>query len=266
MPEEDNAVWTRLRGDDDFKEMDSKKVRRLVSIAVAEVLGTGILVGLGCSATVVGLPTDGQVTHLNTVLSFAFAIATAIAVFGHISGAHVNPAVSLVALLYGLISLPVFFVYVISQIVGGVLGMMAIRVVTPTSCLEKNLCITLPHTDVGPAQAVLAEVFLTAILCIVVCAAWDRRTRNHQDSMPIKFGIAVVALALPGAKFSGASMNPARSFGPAFVSGNWQLHWIYWIGPMLGSVAATLIYRLFLDEPEQPPPTLGDVEESHPLS
>lgn len=259
-------VWSKLRGDEDFREMDSKKVRRLMNIIVAEILGTAILVGVGCGSTIKGIPTDDHVSHLIIALTFGFAIAIVVTTFGHISGCHVNPAVSLVSLMHGFISLPVFCVYVASQIVGGILGMLALRLITPGNCFDDNLCVTLPHKDVGPVSAMFAEFFMSAILCLTVCAAWDRRSQDRHDSMPIKFGLTVAALALAGAKFSGASINPARSFGPALVTGHWENHWVYWVGPMLGGFVATLVYRVTLEEPRLPPPTRSDEEEAHPLS
>uniref|UniRef100_A0A1B6D9E9 Aquaporin n=1 Tax=Clastoptera arizonana TaxID=38151 RepID=A0A1B6D9E9_9HEMI len=216
-------LWAKLRGDEDFKNMNATKIRHWVAVVVAEILGTAILVGLGCSAVhkeISGLP------HLDVVLTFSFAIAVVVTTFGHISGSHVNPAISLASLMHGQISIPAYFLYVISQLIGATLGIASVRLISPDQCTFENFCVTLPGPDVGPVRAAICEAFMTAILTLVVCAAWDRRCQDKHDSMPIKFGLTIVALALPGAKYSGASINPARSFGPALLSGNFTHHWV----------------------------------------
>uniref|UniRef100_A0A1B6FF84 Aquaporin n=1 Tax=Cuerna arida TaxID=1464854 RepID=A0A1B6FF84_9HEMI len=264
-------VWSKLRGDEDFKNMDTQKMWELVSIAVAELLGTAILVGLGCSGLMTGIPgTDPAINHLNIVLTFACAVSLCVTVFGHISGCHINPAVSLSAVIFGHISLPKFFLYVISQCVGACFGIFAVKLISPDYCTAENFCVTLPNPHVGPGKAMLAEAFTTGILVWVVDAIWDRRCQDKHDSLPVKFGFAVIALALPGAKYSGASLNPARSFGPALIAGNFTDHWVYWIGPMGGSILASAIYKTFLSEvtPPQSAPLrnrIDDPEEEHPL-
>ncbi|XP_054271013.1 aquaporin AQPAe.a-like [Macrosteles quadrilineatus] len=265
-----NNTWSRLRGDEDFYNLGPVEKKKLISQAVAETLGTAVFVGLGCSGVIANIPgTESWVNHLTIVLGFASAIALVVTVFGHISGCHVNPAISLAAVIMEVISIPKFLLYSVCQCVGACLGVAAVKVISPAYCTATDFCVTRPNVEVGAGAATLAEGFLTAILIWVVCAAaWDRRNLDKHDSLPIKFGFAVIAIALPGAKYAGCSVNPARSLAPALISGNWDYQWVYWIGPFGGSIIASYIYKTLLSEVD-PPMAVSTKEdpqdEEHPL-
>jgi len=247
--EREPDVWSKLRGDDEFRQLDAAKVWALVCVCVAEMLGTAVFVGLGCSSLIGNLQgAESHLSHLNIALTFACGIALVVMVFGHVSGCHVNPAVSLSAVIFGHLSLPKFILYVISQCVGATLGTAAVKLISPDHCTVGSFCVTLPHPTVGTTRALLAETLCTAILVWAVNAAWDPRCQDKHDSLPVKFGLVIIALVLPGAKYSGGSMNPARSLGPALLSGNFTSHWVYWVGPLTGSVIASVIYKTFLAE------------------
>ncbi|XP_054271012.1 aquaporin AQPAn.G-like [Macrosteles quadrilineatus] len=265
--EKKQDVWSRLRGDD-FSPLDSAKARNLLNLCVAEMLGTATFVGLGCSSLIGNIEgTESHLSHLNIALTFACGIALVVMVFGHVSGCHVNPAVSLSAVIFGNLSLPRFFLYVISQCLGATLGTAAVKIISPWYCTEGSFCVTTPTPAVGTSAALLAEAMCTGILVWAVNAAWDPRCQDKHDSLPVKFGLVIIALVLPGAKYSGGSMNPARSFGPALLAGNFTDHWVYWVGPLTGSTIASLIYKTFLSEvkPKVTPTSLEVTEEMQPL-
>lgn len=246
---------------DELQTLNGERFFEILKRATAEMLGTAILLGLGCMST--KDTTGGAASHLNIVLSFAFAVATSVMIFGHISGSHINPALSLVGVVMGKISLQIFVVYTIAQCIGATLGYSIARSLFPAHYLGETFCCTLPNPNVELSQAFSAEFLLTVIIAMVLCAAWDYKCLDKHDSLPLKFGFAVTALAIPGAQFAGCSINPARSFGPALVTGHWENHWVYWVAPLSGAFVGSFIYRvLFYDNPDKHNTVTYDTNES----
>lgn len=246
---------------DEIQTLNSKSLLNILRVALAELLGTAMLVGLGCMGTTT---LTGEVSHLNVVFSFAFAIAVSVMIFGHISGSHINPALSLVGVVMSKISIQMFVVYTVAQCIGATLGYCITTSLFPKDLLGKNFCCTAPSSKINISQAFSAELFLTAIIAMVLCAAWDNRCLDKHDSLPLKFGFAVVALAVPGAQFAGASLNPARTFGPALVNGNFEHHWLYWIAPLTGAFIGSVIYRIaFYESPVEYSPVSTKSDTNH---
>nr|CAD7258471.1 unnamed protein product [Timema shepardi] len=228
-------------------------VRTVLNIALAEFLGTGFLVFLGCMGTVVGLG-EFPPTHLQISITFGMVVATAIQLIGHISAAHLNPAVSVAAIILGKINIPMAVVYILAELSGGIAGFGLLQVVTPDSILRSKsngsccaLCVTLPHPELSAFQAVLAEGLATSVLILVVCAVWDKRNERNTDSVPLRFGFTVMAIAAAEGPYTGASMNPARSLGPVIWTGVWDSHWVYWVGPIVGAVLTSFMYKQVFD-------------------
>lgn len=209
----------------------------------AEFLCTTFLVLLGCMSCV---PFDGSDTKppIYGALGFGFAVLINIQAFGHISGAHMNPSVTLAAVLWGKISLPLGMAYVLAQCLGSMFGFGILIQVSPTDLIANGVCTTQPHERLGFLQAVGVEIILTLSLILLVCAMWDPVNSHLQESSAIKFGFAVVGLSIAGGSLTGASLNPARSLGPALWSGVWNAHWVYWTGPFVGSGLAALFYKV----------------------
>ncbi|CAN6463039.1 unnamed protein product [Victoria cruziana] len=157
----------------------------------------------------------------------------------HISGGHLNPAVTIGLAVAGNITIFRSVLYWIAQLLGSTLACLLLRFLT--GGLETPI-----HTlasGVGYLQGVIMELVLTFSLLFVVYATIVDPKRTAVGSQgPILVGLVVGANILAGGPFSGASMNPARSFGPAFASGNWTDHWVYWVGPLLGGALAGLVY------------------------
>ena len=208
----------------------------LLRRAGAELIGAYALVTTGCGAIIVN-SLNGALSHVGVALTFGLVITVMIASTGHISGAHFNPAVTLafaVIRRFPWVEVPI---YVAAQLFGAILGAGTLRVLFgPTA----NLGATLPQA--GPVQSLGIEFLMTAGLMFVITSV----ATNPRVPIPLAalaIGATVAIGALWGGPVSGASMNPARSFGPALVAGVWFQQWIYWLGPVLGASLGALIYQ-----------------------
>ncbi len=196
----------------------------------AECIGTFALVFFGCGAIANGLqPTS-------VAVAFGLAIAVMIYAFGHVSGAHFNPAVSIAFALGGHLPWPRLAVYAVAQALGATLGALALRV-----SLGQGVDLGVTQPSGSSIQAFAWEVALTFFLVLVITAvATDIRAVGEAAALAI--GGMVALGSLVGGPVSGASMNPARSLGPALVAGNLDDLWIYLLAPVAGAIAATLVY------------------------
>lgn len=198
---------------------------------VAEAIGTFALVFAGCGAVAAG-----SLTGPGIAAAFGLAVMTMIYALGHVSGAHFNPAVT-VAFAVGR-HFPVARVgpYWAAQIVGALGGAALLR----ATLGDVPLGVTQPTG--GTVQAIAWEAVLTFFLMLVIVAvATDSRAVGQAAAIAI--GGTVALGALVGGPVSGASMNPARSLGPAIVAGDLSNQWIYLVAPPIGAIAAALIYR-----------------------
>ena len=215
--------------------------------AAAELLGTYVLVTAGCGAIVVD-GTTGALTHLGVAASFGLAVLVAVAATGHLSGAHINPAVTVAFATSRHFPWAEVPVYVGTQLLGAVAGALTLRgLFGPRAALGATL-------PAGSAlQSLGVEALLTAVLMFVITSvATD--TRAVGELAAVAIGATVALDALWGGPVSGASMNPARSFGPALVAGAWRGHWLYWLGPLLGALMGAGAYQFLRgDQAERPP-------------
>lgn len=209
----------------------------LLRRAGAELVGTYALVTAGCGAIIVNA-TTGALTHLGVALTFGLIITVMIAAAGHLSGAHFNPAVTWAFALTRHFPWRELPIYIGAQTLGAVGGALTLRVLFGPVA---DLGATLPSG--GAVQALGLEILLSAILMFVIMAvATDTRAVGQLAAITI--GATVALDALWGGPISGASMNPARSFGPALIADAWRDHWVYWLGPLLGTSAGALLYQL----------------------
>ncbi|XP_024082949.1 aquaporin AQPAn.G-like isoform X1 [Cimex lectularius] len=235
------ATYTSLIIDENFSDITMNKVRRLIGFALAEMLGTAFFVGLGCSSTT-NLLQGAHNTHLNTAIAFALGVATSIIVFGPISGALMNPALNIVLIILGHMSVIKGVFYTLFQLLGAYLGVLAAKTITPE--VGANFCMTLPNPEVSTGSAFFVEFVTSAMLAFGLCNAVDKRQSANHSIIFVKFLVIILAIAMASAKYSGCSMNPARSFGPALLAGNWEYHWIYWVATCLGAAVAAVLYRM----------------------
>ncbi len=213
--------------------------------AGAEYLATLLFVFLGAGAVVTsGIVMGGQLDAARLVaiaVAHGLAIMLLVSATAPISGGHINPAVSFAAWVTGKIGSGKLALYVLAQVAGGVSGAFLLKAVIPNA-LEGGLGSHGLGNMVGSGAGLLAEVVLTFTLVFVVFAtAIDKKGLTHLA--PLAIGFAVLVDHLVGVPLTGASMNPARTFGPAWASGNWDHHWIFWVGPLLGGALAALAYE-----------------------
>jgi len=199
---------------------------------VAEFLGTFALVFFGCGGIAIGrLDTTG------VALAFGLVIAVMIYALGHVSGAHFNPAVSIGFAIGRHFPWRRVATYVVAQVAGAVAGALLLR-----ATLGAGAALGVTKPSGSDVQALAWETVLSFILVLVITAvATD--TRAVGEAAALAIGGAVALGALVGGPISGASMNPARSIGPALVSGDLVGLWIYVLGPIAGATLAAVVYR-----------------------
>ena len=203
---------------------------------VAESVGTAGLVFAGPGAIIIDRLSAGEVTNLGIGLTFGMIVAAMIYATGHISGAHINPAVTLGFALTRHFPWRDVPLYWGAQLLGALAASGAHRVLFG---LVDNMGATAPA---GSAlQSLGLEIALTFILMFVIMAV-STDVRAIGQTAAIAIGGTVGLEAIFAGPISGASMNPARSFGPAIAGWVWVSHWIYWVGPLGGAMAGALLY------------------------
>jgi len=202
----------------------------------AEFVGTFVVVLASCGSVIVDSQT-GALGHIGVALAPGLAVMVMIAAVGHISGAHFNPAVTLAFAITRHFSWRELPGYWLAQLAGAI---------SAAACLwllfgrVANLGANQP--DGTALQAVGLEVLVTATLMFVITAvATDTRAVGQMAAVAIG-GTVALNLIWDG-PISGASMNPARSFGPALLAGAWDAQWVYWLGPLLGAVIGAALYQ-----------------------
>jgi aquaporin Z len=214
--------------------LHSKEIRE----AFTEAIGTFILVLAGTGAIIVNEISDGALTHLGISIVFGGVVAAMIYATGHISQAHLNPAVTLAFWAGGFFPRRQVLAYILAQCLGA--GWASVLLLLLFGRVG-NLGATLPLHD-NWWQAFILEIILTFILMFVIFGSGlDRRA--HQGFAGLAIGLTVALEAAFMGPITGASMNPARSFGPALAGGIWQHHWVYWAAPIIGAQLAVGVYR-----------------------
>ena len=213
------------------------KINNLTKKYFAEFIGTFALVFAGTGAVVVNAQTNalGQV---GIALVFGLVVAAMVYSIGHISGAHINPAVTLALFLDKKFGKKEVIPYIVSQLLGAVAASILVLAV-----LGNNAYIgaTLPK-DNNYMQSFYLEIVLTFFLMFAILGSTDGKAYKQFGGLAIGFVVGLDAMF--GGPISGASMNPARSFGPALLSGNFSYHWVYWLAPIIGALIAVYAYRL----------------------
>lgn len=210
---------------------------------IAEFLGTYILVFAGTGAIVIGALT-GEPGHAGVSITFGFVVVALIYSFAHVSGAHFNPAVSIAFWLMGEFDKSKILPYIAVQILGAIAAsysLYALLLENITSMQQAAyLGATLPHGS--QMQSFWFEFILTFILMLVISSS-AVHGKAIKDFAGIAIGFTVGLEAMFAGPITGASMNPARSIGPAFVSGNFESLWVYIVATVLGAAVAALVFN-----------------------
>ncbi|XP_069826265.1 aquaporin-5 [Dendropsophus ebraccatus] len=222
--------------------------RELCSLAFyralfAEFLGTLIFVFFGLGSALrwpAALPTVLQIA-----IAFGLAIATMVQIMGPVSGANINPAVTIAFLLGSQISIWRCILYIIAQLLGALAGAGILYGVVPPA-IRGNLAINTLSNNTTPGLAFVVEMILTLQLVLCIFASTDSRRTDNVGSPSISIGLSVTLGHLVGIYFTGCSMNPARSFAPAVIVRSFRNHWVFWIGPITGAALAAVVYFYLL--------------------
>ncbi len=201
----------------------------MVKRIAAELLGTYGMVFAGTGAIMIDSLSGGKVTHLGIGITFGLIVAAMIFTFGSISGAHINPAVTLAFTITRRLRWTVALCYIPAQLAGGILASLTLYyLLGPTA----SMGATLPSGSVE--QSLFLEIILTFILmAIIMSLSVEPKVAGPVAALAI--GGTVGLEAIFAGPISGASMNPARSLAPALVGWEWHGHWAYWVGPMAGA-------------------------------
>jgi len=218
--------------------------------ATAEGLGSFALVFAGCGAIVTNAERSGALGSVGVSLVFGLVILAGIAAFGHLSGAHFNPAVTTSFFLTRHLPGRDAVTYMGAQLAGATAAALLLWLVWPAK--PADLGATVPTIAVG--RAVLVEMVMTAMLmAVILSVATDTRAAGAPAAIAI--GATIALDALFGGPLTGASMNPARSFAPALVSGQWRDFWVYLAGPLVGAPLGAFAYQFVRGEhPRLPAP------------
>ena len=217
--------------------MSERMVQTVGRRAMAEGVGTFFFILIGTASVVVDVRTGGALGPVGIALAWGFALTGMIYTIGHLSGAHVNPAVTIA--LWAVRRFPArdALAYIPAQCAGAVAASLVLWGLLGDTA---DVGATRPAMDLGGAFAV--EWLLSfALMFVIAAAASDERVAVGVGGLAV--GLALAFDHLVGLTLTGSSMNPARSFGPAIVAGVWDAHWLYWLAPIFGMIAAAWTYE-----------------------
>ena len=205
---------------------------------LAEFIGTFALVFCGTGAIIVNEQSNGNLGLIGIALTFGIIVSAMIYIFGNISGAHINPAVTIALVVGKLTTIKDASFYIFAQILGAILASVLLKFM-----FSENLTLgaTIPSGEL--LQSFILEFVLTFFLMLTILGIASKEEFSIIAGLII--GLVVTGIILFAGPMSGGSFNPARSFAPAIVSGNITALWIYIIAPTLGAIVAMLIWKIF---------------------
>lgn len=210
-----------------------------------ELVGTMLLIVIGCGSAMISAATH-RFGLPGIALAFGGVVAGIVLLFGHVSGAHINPAVTIVLATRRRFPWRDVAPYVAAQCIGGVIGAQAMQWLAHRFASDSFATVSLASTtvpSVSVTAALLIEGGWSALLGLAVFTLGDIK-RAHTLFAPAFVGTVVFFGALLTGSVTGGSFNPARSLGPAIVTGTWTAHWIYWVAPIVGMWLASQLYSL----------------------
>lgn len=208
----------------------------IIKSSLTELIGTLALVYFGCATIVVNEATNGVIGHLGVSYSWGLVVLTVIFAIGHVSGGHINPAVTIAFACAGKFPWRKAIPYIVGQTIGAILGAALLKATLSTT---GSVGITVPSVSVG--QAFVLEMIMTGFLMFVAMSvATDARASTMLAAVAIGGAIAINVVV--GGAATGASMNPARTIGPAIVSMQFGYLWLYILAPIIGAILGGSLY------------------------
>jgi aquaporin Z len=217
---------------------------------VAELIGTFVLVFIGCGTAVMSL---GYVGSYGVAFAFGLSLLALIYTIGSISGCHVNPAVSISMFAAGKMKAKDTVLYILFQCIGATLGAAVLYLVAAgnpsysivTRWLGQNGYENASPGGYSMMSALVAEIVLTFIFVLVIHGSTSEKA--PQGFAGVSIGLALAFIHLVGIPITGTSVNPARSLGPALIAGGTALNqlWLFWVAPIIGGLLAAAVWRLF---------------------
>ncbi len=211
--------------------------------SIAEALGTFALCFIGAGAICTNQWTNGAVGLLGIAMAHGVVLSVMISALGHISGGHFNPAVTVGVLTGRKIDVNTAAVYVIAQLIGAAAAGYLLKAIVPVSVWDPvHLGTPALAVGIGVAQAIVLEAVLTFFLVLAVYGTAVDAKGSWNAIAGFGIGSVLIFDILVGGPLTGASMNPARTFGPALAAGFWEHHAVYWVGPLIGGILAGSLY------------------------
>lgn len=209
---------------------------------VAEAVGTFFLIFIGAGSICLDAFTGGRVGLLGIALAHGLALSIGVSATMGISGGHLNPAVTFGFMTTGRMDRRAGLSYMGAQLVGAAIGAFFLRIMFAEHVWQSR---ALGTPDLDPAISTGNGIFIEAVMTfLLVFAYWATVVDERAPKIAgFGYGMTLCACILMGGGLTGASLNPARNFGPAMASGHWSNHLVYWIGPLLGVAAAALLYN-----------------------
>lgn len=205
---------------------------------LAEFIGTFALVFCGTGAIIVNQQTEGSLGLVGIALAFGIIISAMIYIFGNISGAHINPSVTIALAIGKLTTIKEAIFYISAQVLGAVLASGLLKFMFPENL---TLGATIPSGEL--LQSFILEFILTFFLMLTIFGVTSKKKFSNISGLII--GLVVAGIILFAGPISGGSFNPARSFAPALLSGNFTALWIYLTAPTLGAILAMFVWKAF---------------------
>lgn len=214
---------------------------------VAEALGTFMLVFFGCASVVMTAYPGGNWGVLGIALAHGIVLSVAVTATMAISGGHVNPAITIGLAAMRRVAPVTAVAYIVAQLAGAVLAGVVLKSLVPSSV---GGAVMYGTPTMGGALSLGTGIGIEALLTFFLMSAVYGTCIAHEKPPVAGFGIGLtlVFAIMAGGAFTGAALNPARAFGPAVVSGHWVAHVVYWVGPIVGALAAAALWEFVLLE------------------
>jgi len=232
--------------------------------ALTEMVASFIFVATAAGVVCANAMTRGEVSWVGIALANCFVFTALLAFTTHVSGGHINPAVTLGHLAARRIPVQTAVIYIVAQLAGAIVAGLVLRSIFPNNVWQP-VALGAPIADgrIGMVARTFIEALFTCVfvLTAIACTTDDKTSKSIG---PLAVGCALGFCTLVAGPLTGAGFNPARAFGSAIGSGNWTNQWPYWLGPIIGGLCAPFVYRAIGGTTGTPAPWSGVTEREEP--